>query len=91
MKIKKNKIVFRCDNHKYVEYTLSNFFHDTVSIVINHRMEFYIDINDFVPYTIGHWRDGCGLSEDELDFWYQWIKRFSIEFHQRMFCLLNGI
>lgn len=26
MKIKKNKIIFRCDNHKYVEYTLSDFF-----------------------------------------------------------------
>ncbi len=47
------------------------FLSDTVSIYINHRMRFYIDFDDFVPYTIGHWRNDCGLSEYELDYWYQ--------------------
>ena len=47
------------------------FLSDMVSVYINHRMRFYIDFDDFVPYTIGHWRNDCGLSEYELDYWYQ--------------------
>ena len=46
------------------------FLSDMVSIYI-HRMRFYIDFDDFVPYTIGYWRNDYGLSEYELDYWYQ--------------------